>query len=88
LKTISEEIYNSIFNINVKGLLFTVQKASADAGWWLHHPECILYGQQGLVVEQCDSLKQRKPSNFVDHQRSDDNGVNPNQDYHPHSQIG
>jgi NAD(P)-dependent dehydrogenase (short-subunit alcohol dehydrogenase family) len=27
LGTISEEFYNSIFNINVKGLLFTVQKA-------------------------------------------------------------
>src|SRR4029077_2675203 len=27
LGTITEELYNSIFNINVKGLLFTVQKA-------------------------------------------------------------
>src|SRR6185295_17011607 len=27
LGTITEEFYNSIFNINVKGLLFTVQKA-------------------------------------------------------------
>jgi NAD(P)-dependent dehydrogenase (short-subunit alcohol dehydrogenase family) len=30
--TITEEFYESIFNVNVKGLLFTVQKA-LPLGW-------------------------------------------------------
>ena len=49
---ITEEFYDSIFNINVKGLLFTVQKAlSAAAGWRLDHSECVHRRQQRVVVE-------------------------------------
>jgi NAD(P)-dependent dehydrogenase (short-subunit alcohol dehydrogenase family) len=39
---ITEEDYDSIFNINVKGVLFTVQQgASVNAGQCLNHPECV-----------------------------------------------
>jgi short chain dehydrogenase len=37
--TITEELYDSIFDVNVKGLLFKVQKsASIVAGWRLDYP--------------------------------------------------
>jgi NAD(P)-dependent dehydrogenase (short-subunit alcohol dehydrogenase family) len=50
--TITEEFYDSIFNINVKGLLFTVQKiASAAVGWRLCHLECVRRRQQRVLVE-------------------------------------
>jgi len=40
--TITEELYDWTFDINVKGLLFTVQKAFASsAGWRFYHPEFI-----------------------------------------------
>ena len=40
LGTITEEHYDTMFDINVKGLLFTVQKAlAADAGRRVDHPE-------------------------------------------------
>ena len=50
--TITEEHYDSIFNINVKGLLFTVQKALPPAaGWCLYYPECVHRRQQRVLVE-------------------------------------
>ena len=48
--SITEELYDSIFDVNVKGLLFTVQKAAAaDAGWRRRHPERVHSRQQGPV---------------------------------------
>ena len=45
--TITEELYDSIFDVNVKGLLFTVQKARPPgAGWRLRRPECVHRRQQ------------------------------------------
>jgi len=42
LGTITEDLYDSIFDINVKGLLFhSAEGASVVAGWRLHHPECF-----------------------------------------------
>jgi NAD(P)-dependent dehydrogenase (short-subunit alcohol dehydrogenase family) len=42
LGTITEEHYDSLFNGNVKGLLFTVQMAlPANAGRCVDHPECV-----------------------------------------------
>ena len=39
---ITEEHYDSIFDINVKGPPFHgAEGASADAGWCLDHPECV-----------------------------------------------
>ena len=52
--TITEEHYDSIFNINVKGLLFTVQKAlplMPDGA--LDHPERVHRRQQRVLGEQC-----------------------------------
>ena len=48
LGTITEELYDLTFDINVKGLLFT---ASAAAGRRLDYPECFHRRQQRLVVE-------------------------------------
>jgi NAD(P)-dependent dehydrogenase (short-subunit alcohol dehydrogenase family) len=51
---ITEELYDSIFDINVKGLLFTVQKAlPAAAGWRLCHSERLYRRQQRVLCEQC-----------------------------------
>jgi NAD(P)-dependent dehydrogenase (short-subunit alcohol dehydrogenase family) len=38
---ITEEFYDSIFDIKVKGLLFAVQQSSVAAGRRLHQPECV-----------------------------------------------
>jgi NAD(P)-dependent dehydrogenase (short-subunit alcohol dehydrogenase family) len=49
---ITEEFYDSIFDVNVKGLLFTVQKAlplMPDGG--SVHSQCLDRGQQRLPVE-------------------------------------
>jgi len=51
LGKLTEEHYDSLFDINVKGLLFTVQKGpSAAAGWRLYHPECVCRGQYSAVA--------------------------------------
>ena len=51
LGNITEELYDSIFDINVKGVLFTVQKAPAtDAGGRLDHTECVRRGQYSAVA--------------------------------------
>ena len=52
LGEITEDLYDSIFDINVKGVLFTVQKAVpllSDGGFG--HPECVHRRQQGVVDE-------------------------------------
>ena len=42
LGSITESHFDKIFNINVKGLLFTVQKsASTVSGWWIYHLNCF-----------------------------------------------
>jgi len=42
LGQITEEFYDSIFDINVKGPPFyRSESTSADARWSLHHPQCI-----------------------------------------------
>jgi NAD(P)-dependent dehydrogenase (short-subunit alcohol dehydrogenase family) len=52
LGKITEDLYDSIFNVNVKGLLFHgAEGASAAAGWCLHHSECVHRRQQRVVVE-------------------------------------
>jgi NAD(P)-dependent dehydrogenase (short-subunit alcohol dehydrogenase family) len=38
LGEISEEDYDSIFDCHVKGVLFTTEGASTNAGWCLRHP--------------------------------------------------
>ena len=36
--SITESHFDKIFNVNVKGLLFTVQKSTyAVSGWWFYH---------------------------------------------------
>ena len=53
LGSISEELYDLIFNINVKGLLFTVQKAlPLNAGRRRDHPQCVDRRQQRIGREQ------------------------------------
>ena len=51
LGKITEELYDSIFNINVKGPLHGTESASAAAGWRLYHPECVHRSQQRVGVE-------------------------------------
>ena len=42
LGKISEEHFDKVFNINVKGLLFTVQKSTTNfSRWWLYHFKCF-----------------------------------------------
>ena len=42
LGEISEEHFDKIFGINVRGLLFTVQKSTSDfTGWKIDHFECF-----------------------------------------------
>ena len=42
LEAITEAHFDKTFNINVKGLLFTVQKsASTVSGWWIYHLNCF-----------------------------------------------
>ena len=42
LGSITESHFDKIFNINVKGLLFTVQKgASVVSRWWFYHSDCF-----------------------------------------------
>src|SRR5437667_2776443 len=57
LGTIAEELFDSIFDINVKGVLFTVQKAlplfPAVARWRVCHPECVDRCEQRILLEQC-----------------------------------
>ena len=48
LGTITEEFYDSIFNVNVKGLLFTVQKALPLLPEGAYHPERRHRRQQGV----------------------------------------
>jgi NAD(P)-dependent dehydrogenase (short-subunit alcohol dehydrogenase family) len=51
LGAITEELYDWTFDINVKGLLFTVQKALPllPAGWRFHHPEFIRRRKQRVA---------------------------------------
>jgi NAD(P)-dependent dehydrogenase (short-subunit alcohol dehydrogenase family) len=48
---ITEELYDLTFDINVKGLPFTVQKALPAAGRRLDHPECVHRRQQRVAGE-------------------------------------
>jgi len=41
LGEISEQHFYNLIDVNVKGLLFTVQKALPILRWWLHHFECF-----------------------------------------------
>jgi hypothetical protein len=41
LPEISQEHFYNLFDVNVKGVLFTVQKALPILRWWLYHFECI-----------------------------------------------
>jgi len=41
------ELYDWTFDINVKGLLFTVQEACPSCGWRFYHPEFIRRRKQG-----------------------------------------
>jgi NAD(P)-dependent dehydrogenase (short-subunit alcohol dehydrogenase family) len=52
LGEISEEFYDSIFDINVKGLLFTAKSAPVAARWRVNHPQCLRCRQQRIVIEQ------------------------------------
>jgi NAD(P)-dependent dehydrogenase (short-subunit alcohol dehydrogenase family) len=50
--TITEELYDSIFNINVKGPPFhSAEGAPANAGRCVNHPERLHRRQQRLLVE-------------------------------------
>jgi NAD(P)-dependent dehydrogenase (short-subunit alcohol dehydrogenase family) len=54
LGKITEELYDSIFNVNVKGVLFTVpESTSADARRCIDHSKCVSGRQQRPVLEQC-----------------------------------
>jgi NAD(P)-dependent dehydrogenase (short-subunit alcohol dehydrogenase family) len=53
LGTITEELYDSIFDINVKPPGHGAEGAFADAGRSLDHPECVHRRQQRVVGEQC-----------------------------------
>jgi NAD(P)-dependent dehydrogenase (short-subunit alcohol dehydrogenase family) len=44
LGTITEELYEGPSFHGAEG-------ASADPGWWLHHPECVHRRQQRFLVE-------------------------------------
>ena len=46
---ITEELYDSIVNINVKGL-HGAEGASAAAGWRLYHPECVDRRQYSAIA--------------------------------------
>ena len=49
---ISEELLDSIFTINVKGLpVHGPEGASAAAGRCLHHPECVHRRQERVALE-------------------------------------
>ena len=42
LGKISEEHFDKVFGINVKGLLFTVQKSTSNfSRWWFYHFDCF-----------------------------------------------
>ena len=50
---ITEEHFDSIFNVNVRGTLFHgAESSSVDAGWRIDHPECIHRRQQRTRNEQ------------------------------------
>jgi NAD(P)-dependent dehydrogenase (short-subunit alcohol dehydrogenase family) len=52
LGSITEEVYDSIFDINVKGVLFTMQNAlPLNAGRCLDHPQCVHRPQQRVGGE-------------------------------------
>jgi len=56
--TITEELYDWTFDINVKGLLFTVQKACPPAGWRsiiLIHPSSEAKGYQSIGLQRHQS---------------------------------
>jgi NAD(P)-dependent dehydrogenase (short-subunit alcohol dehydrogenase family) len=51
---ITEEDYDSIFDCDVKGVLFTVQKAlPLNARRCLCHPQCVHCQQQRLAAVEC-----------------------------------
>jgi len=63
LGAITEDLYDWIFNINVKGAVFTVQKALPLAGWRVDRSEFVHRREQRTIFEQylqrhqsCDSL--------------------------------
>jgi hypothetical protein len=50
LGTITEADYDSLFNANVKGVLFTAAGGtSAPDEGGIDHPECVHRGQQGIA---------------------------------------
>ena len=50
LGTITEDLYDSIFNINVKGVLFHgAEGASIAPGWRVHHLDRVDCRKQGVV---------------------------------------
>ena len=53
LGQISEELYQSIFDVNVKGVLFTVQKALPLTGRRINHSERVDRRQQRPARKQC-----------------------------------
>jgi len=59
LGKITEEQYDSLFDGNVKGVLFTIQKAlPLYAGRCVDHPECVCRRQQGdFQIGACIALQ-------------------------------
>ena len=59
LGSITESHFDKIFSINVKGLLFTVQKsASAVSGWWFYHFNC--FGRRIQRLRGVDRLQRNQ----------------------------
>ena len=58
LGSVTESQFDKIFNVNVRGLVFTVQKsASAVSRWWFYHPN--FFGRRfqrnaGVECLRCD----------------------------------
>ena len=54
LENITEELYDSIFNVNVKGgAVYGTEGTSADARRCIDHSQCVSGRQQRPVLEQC-----------------------------------
>ena len=54
LGKITEELYDSIFNVNVKrGAVYGIESTSADARRCIDHSQCVSGRQQRPVLEQC-----------------------------------
>ena len=52
LGNITEELYDSIFNVNVKGAVYGTERTPADARRCIDHSQCVSGRQQRPVFEQ------------------------------------